>query len=398
MRLLILTLVGLAVTWSGVIGRTEVPLQATDTEQVADFFSGSQHTNNWAVLVCTSRFWFNYRHMANTLSMYRTVKRLGIPDSNIILMLADDAACNPRNKVPATVYDHPSKRIDLYGQNVGVDYRGYDVTVENFIRLLTGRVHLNTPRSKRLLTDDKSNVFIYMTGHGGDGFLKFQDAEEISSRDLADAFAQMWEKRRYRELLFMIDTCQANTMYEQLYSPHILSVGSSARAENSYSYLHDYDLGVSVIDRFTYFNLEYLEGVDGQSQATLGGLFDSYDPGRIHSHPAVRSDLYPKSPHAVPLTDFFGAVQSVELTVVDPARLAGFGEGGPPTVDLGPPNTKEASAEPIEASSAGPTAPATSSPVSALRAFRPASAFTLTGALELATASLILFGVVKSAM
>jgi hypothetical protein len=51
-----------------------------------------EHTSNWAVLVCASRYWFNYRHIANTLSMYRTVKRLGIPDSNIILMLADDMA------------------------------------------------------------------------------------------------------------------------------------------------------------------------------------------------------------------------------------------------------------------------------------------------------------------
>ena len=79
----------------------------------------SRHTNNWAVLVswkdikilwksglllshdmfcnyndvqynyngsllsfkvCASRYWFNYRHIANTLSMYRSVKRLGIPD------------------------------------------------------------------------------------------------------------------------------------------------------------------------------------------------------------------------------------------------------------------------------------------------------------------------------
>ncbi|CAN0541573.1 unnamed protein product, partial [Scytosiphon promiscuus] len=31
--------------------------------------------------VCTSRFWFNYRHVANTLSVYHTVRRLGIPDS-----------------------------------------------------------------------------------------------------------------------------------------------------------------------------------------------------------------------------------------------------------------------------------------------------------------------------
>ena len=48
-------------------------------EEVKSFFK-SGHTNNWAVLVDTSRFWFNYRHVANVLSMYRSVKRLGIPD------------------------------------------------------------------------------------------------------------------------------------------------------------------------------------------------------------------------------------------------------------------------------------------------------------------------------
>lgn len=42
--------------------------------------TGSSHTNNWAVIVDTSRFWFNYRHAANVLSIYRSVKRLGIPD------------------------------------------------------------------------------------------------------------------------------------------------------------------------------------------------------------------------------------------------------------------------------------------------------------------------------
>ena len=65
----------------------------------------SSHTNNWAILVDTSKFWFNYRHVANTLSIYRSIKRLGIPDSHIILMLADDAACNPRNPRPGLFLD-----------------------------------------------------------------------------------------------------------------------------------------------------------------------------------------------------------------------------------------------------------------------------------------------------
>lgn len=96
-----------------------------------------------------------------------------------------------------------------------MDYRGYEVTVENFIRMLTGkssglclhaarrnlisfsgRVDPSIPRSKRLLTDDKSNIFVYMTGHGGNEFLKFQDNEEISAFDMTDAFEQMWQKKR----------------------------------------------------------------------------------------------------------------------------------------------------------------------------------------------------------
>lgn len=99
-------------------------------------------------------FRFNYRHMANTLSLYRyvynfslffffklfelcltmiyywsltsfsfrTVKRLGIPDERIILMLADDMACNARNKYPAQVFNNENHRLNLYGDNVEVSF------------------------------------------------------------------------------------------------------------------------------------------------------------------------------------------------------------------------------------------------------------------------------------
>ncbi|KAA8896779.1 peptidase C13 family-domain-containing protein [Sphaerosporella brunnea] len=275
----------------------------------------AQHTSNWAVLVSTSRFWFNYRHLANVLSMYRTVKRLGIPDSQIILMLADDVACNPRNVFPASVFNNADRGLDLYGDNIEVDYRGYEVTVENFIRLLTDRVEPDTPRSKRLLTDDRSNIFVYMTGHGGNEFLKFQDAEEISAFDIADAFEQMWEKKRYHQMLFMIDTCQANTMYSKFYSPNILATGSSKLDQSSYSHHADNDVGVAVIDRYTYYNLEFLENnvKNASSKHTLKDLFDSYDTKKIHSDPGVRTDLFNRRLDEVLITDFFGNVQNVEV-------------------------------------------------------------------------------------
>ncbi|CAE5956910.1 unnamed protein product [Arabidopsis arenosa] len=172
---------------------------------------------------------FNYRHMANTLSLYRTVKRLGIPDERIILMLADDMACNARNEYPAQVFNNENHKLNLYGDNVEVDYRGYEVTVENFLRVLTGRHENAVPRSKRLLSDEGSHILLYMTGHGGDEFLKFQDAEELQSHDLADAVKQMKEKRRFKELMIMVDTCQAATLFNQLQSPGVLAIGSSLK-------------------------------------------------------------------------------------------------------------------------------------------------------------------------
>ncbi|KAJ7598877.1 peptidase C13 family-domain-containing protein [Mycena floridula] len=291
-------------------------------ERVKEFFSGSKsHTNNWAVLVSASRYWFNYRHMANVLGMYRTVKRLGIPDSNIILMLADDVSCNTRNKFPGSVYANAGRGLDLYGENIEVDYRGYEVTVENFIRVLTGRVHPSVPRSKRLLTDSRSNIFVYMSGHGGNEFLKFQDNEEISAFDIADAFEQMWQKKRYNEIFFMIDTCQANTMFSKFYSPNILATGSSKLDESSLSYENDNEIGVAVIDAYTHYVLEYMEGINKTSHLTMADLFANYDVDKIRSTPGVRSDLFKRDLDKTLITDFFGGVSSAEVLDASESEL-----------------------------------------------------------------------------
>ena len=46
----------------------------------------------------------------------------------ILLMVADDMACNPRNPRPATVFNNQNQQIDVYGDDVEVDYRGYEVS------------------------------------------------------------------------------------------------------------------------------------------------------------------------------------------------------------------------------------------------------------------------------
>ncbi|CAD6197143.1 unnamed protein product [Caenorhabditis auriculariae] len=269
--------------------------------RIEELFDTPGHTNNWAVLVCTSKFWFNYRHVSNVLALYHTLKRLGIPDSNIIMMLAEEVPCNARNPRPGKVYAARAGN-NLYGSDVEVDYRGEEVTVENFIRVLTGRHLPATPRSKRLLTDHQSNVLVYLTGHGGDSFMKFQDAEELTNVDLAYAVQSMYEGNR------------SASMYEWIASPNVLSLSSSLTHQESYSYDVDQDIGVYVIDRYTHFTVAFMnkEVKALNSSANMQDYIDSCPEHKCLSATGVRRDTYSKDPTRVRVTDFFGSARIVQ--------------------------------------------------------------------------------------
>jgi GPI-anchor transamidase subunit K len=68
-----------------------------------------------------------------------------------------DVSCNARNSFPAQVFNSRQKDNNLYPENIQVDYRNYEVTVENFLRVLLDRHDDHVPRSKRLLSDEHSN-------------------------------------------------------------------------------------------------------------------------------------------------------------------------------------------------------------------------------------------------
>ena len=140
-------------------------------------------TNNHAVIVSSSRYWFNYRHVNNALVFYQLCKANGIPDENIILMLADDLPTNARNPFKNGMYaSGPDDSKTLYDASIEIDYRGEDVTVENLARVLLGRqgdpvrtaAPLGSAGSARhdrqrlhLQTDENSHILIFLTGHGG---------------------------------------------------------------------------------------------------------------------------------------------------------------------------------------------------------------------------------------
>ena len=318
-------------------------------------------TNNWAVLACTSSYWFNYRHWSNVLSMYFIIRRLGIPDDRIILMNSLDSTCDARNPFPGDMYsrvdreyvlggndpflykhltsNNTADRLNLYANlNIEVDYRGEEVGVESFLRLLTGRQHDYVPLSKRLRSDEQSNVLVFLSGHGGDEFFKFRDTEEMATQDIGYALHDMAVKGRYKELLLIVDTCQAATLANAIVAPRVIAIGSSRKGENSYSYDANSRLGVAVIDRFSHSVNEFFREKIGvvagnyhptQEQAkkrtnkaeikrvhqklmslTLQDLLDALDPNFLYSQVGVSLSPGARHPRDVPLIDFFGDSES----------------------------------------------------------------------------------------
>ncbi|KAL3533143.1 hypothetical protein ACH5RR_006664 [Cinchona calisaya] len=120
----------------------------------------------------------------------------------------------------------------------------------------------------------------------------------------------------------MVDTCQAATLFSQLNSPGVLAIGSSMKGKNSYSHHLDSDVGVSVVDRFTFYTLAFFERLNMYDNASLSSLLNSYNPHLVLSTAHYRTDVYQHQLEAecgvqiplvmtqcfVPVTNFFGSV------------------------------------------------------------------------------------------
>lgn len=259
--------------------------------------NASDAADPWLVLASVSRYWHNYRHGSNVMSVYQAARSLGkVPDERIILMLAESYACDPRNPLPGTLFNNADRATNLYSCDSHPDILGYEVTSGTYTSVLQGRYTRTTPLNHRLRSTNESNVLVYITGHGNKGFIKFHDTEYFSAEDFADAFEVMHQMGRYKRMLFIADTCNAESLCLLIRSPNIVCVGSSSVEENSYSHHGDPNTGMEVIDRFGYELLQMLQGTHGDrwglgadvtERASLREVFGKMRLARPVMHAAV---------------------------------------------------------------------------------------------------------------
>ena len=253
--------------------------------------------------------------------MYEVVRSKGIPDSHIILMLAGFPATDPRNRFPGRLFMNTEKRRNVVGPDVGVDASDLGVNVASFLAVLTGQNHQQgVSQNLRLQSNENSSVLVFLTGHGGDQFLKFHDSEELGSPELGAAISTMHARGRYKELLLLLDTCQAATMTEHIVAPNVLSLASCERGENSYAMHGDPAIGVSTVDRFTATVLSFMARRHKGFSGTIHDLYASLDSRHLRSHAVLGNHSFERSPDEVLCSDFFAARSMAFLDGGLPAR------------------------------------------------------------------------------
>lgn len=252
------------------------------------------------MILSGSKFYFNYRHTLNVIMFYAYLKQKGITDDQIILMVPSDHACNPRNPFPATLYLDEQHEKNVFCDDLEIDYKAEDLTAESILNLLRGRYDDQLPKSKRIVSGPNTRIFIYFNGHGGENFFKIQDTELIHSEDLAKVLNEMHHKNLYKEIFFMIDTCQAMTLFDEVNAPNIYMLATSVRGESAIADKTDGVLNTFLSDKFSgefYDFLTMPNGYSGQKN------FKLQDFKRLFTYERILSHLVMKSTGSRPLSE-----------------------------------------------------------------------------------------------
>lgn len=170
--------------------------------------------DNWAVLACGSKGYLNYRHQSDTAHIYQILKRGGFKEDHIITLLYNDVIWEKQNPFKGQLYNHPGDDSpDVYA-GIVIDYENNTVTVENYLKVITGD---ESAGGKVLKSTKDDNVFLFFSDHGGRDILCFPDDHDyLYSKDLLEATQTMHDKQMYKKLFLYIEACHSGSMFANL--------------------------------------------------------------------------------------------------------------------------------------------------------------------------------------
>ncbi|XP_041353687.1 legumain-like isoform X1 [Gigantopelta aegis] len=205
-------------------------------------FVYADEQKHWALIVAGSEGWDNYRHQADACHAYQIMKKHGIPDERIIVMMYDDIAHNIENPTPGIVINRPNGP-DVY-HGVPKDYTHSEVTPKNFLAALTGDEEGLASRGlfgkKVIKSGPNDHIFVNFADHGAPGILAFYN-KFLHARDLMSAINKMHSEQKYAKMVFYIEACESGSMFQDLLPKDINVFATTAANAHESSYACYFD-------------------------------------------------------------------------------------------------------------------------------------------------------------
>ena len=204
---------------------------------------------NYAVIMCGSRGWSNYRHQADVYAWRKVLINRGFSSSNIITLSYNDII----DRTNQTVY-HTCNGTNVYEQNA-INYTREDANKQNFFNVLS-----SIPSGKGGIFKPTVNVLVIYINHGAHDLLSTPNAfdQPIYTDEFSDIINTL--AKRVNKIFCIIEACHSGSIaMHARYARNVLFMTASTTKQSSYSYGYCEPLKTFTTNEMTYHILNYLD-------------------------------------------------------------------------------------------------------------------------------------------
>ncbi|KAI5187338.1 GPI-anchor transamidase subunit K [Nematocida sp. AWRm78] len=203
-------------------------------------FIYSVSCSNKAILINCSWQYENYRHFSNVIALQSILESNGFTPKDISVFSKQDLLDDKRMREKHIKTDYFTLEKNKNYTPISRNTSYFDI-----LNMISGN------DSILLNTNEHTNLLIYITGHGGNGFIKYCNRTYLYKNDITDALINLQRIRKLKSVLFIADTCQADTLIDKSRLPeNVTFVSTSLKGESSHSTTFSERLNVFPIDLF----------------------------------------------------------------------------------------------------------------------------------------------------
>ena len=222
----------------------------------------SKTIDNYAVIMCGSKGWSNYRHQADVYAWHAVLTNRGFRSDHIITLSYDDVAYQKREDemTNGSIY-HTCNGPNLWKPII--NYTSSDSNKQNFFKVLS-----TIPSSSGWLFKKEVNVLIVYINHGAYDLLSTPNA--FDQPIYADEFGEVVGElaSRVTGVFCVLEACYSGTIAMHAKYPRNVMFMTAANTQQS-SYSHGYceRLGIFTTNEMTYHVLNYLDNKDNDKRS-----------------------------------------------------------------------------------------------------------------------------------